>query len=274
MTRTSPAGEILRRGHATIPLTAAEAGVLATLRAEAARFFTLDEAVKRRHGSDDFNFGFRPFGRQYSVSPDRPDMNESFTYWADAPGTVPNGEDIAPFLTALGAYWAVAARAADDILTGLAAHYGHPEPALDFRDSSYLEVNWYLRDDERDLLQDRHEDGHLLTLANSDGPGLETESAGRMRPVAVPDGHLLAMPGSLLTSMTDGQVRPLYHQVRNHRLRRRVTVLFLVNPRFDRPVRPYVTGRSGEVDIAAMARTGGSMFGLPPAPILKASPRR
>jgi len=84
-----------------------------------------------------------------------------------------------------------------------------------------------------------------------------------MRQAAVGDGRLLVMPGSTLTAMTASQIPPLYHQVRNHQLERRITTLLLVNPRLDQNVIPY-TG--GAVDIATLARTSGMMFGLPPAP--------
>uniref|UniRef100_UPI002F90C5C9 hypothetical protein n=1 Tax=Kitasatospora sp. NBC_01519 TaxID=2903576 RepID=UPI002F90C5C9 len=269
MSFTDPARDLLDRGYATIPLPAAGAEVLAELRTQAARFFTQDEEAKLRHGSADFNFGYRPYGRQYSVSPDRPDMNSSFVYWADDPTAIPGREadTVAPFLKALGAYWRVAADAADQMLAGLAGHYGY-HGDLHFRAASYLEINWYLRDDERDLLQDRHEDGHLFTLATSDGPGLEIETDGQMRQAAVTDGRLLVMPGSVLTTMTAGQIPPLYHQVRNHHLEQRITVLYLVNPPFNQPVTPYVAGSGQDVDVAALARTSGAMFGLPPAPVL------
>ncbi|MCX4784007.1 hypothetical protein [Streptomyces sp. NBC_01264] len=269
MSLTSPARDLLDRGHATIPLPAADAEALAELRTHAARFFSQDEETKLRHGSGDFNFGYRPYGRQYSVSPERPDMNSSFTYWANDPARVPGHEadSVAPFLKALGAYWRVAADAADQVLTGLADHFGYRDD-LQFRTSSYLEINWYLREPERDLLQDRHEDGHLFTLATSDGPGLEIETDGEMKQAAVGDGRLLVMPGSVLTAMTAGRIPPLYHQVRNHQLERRITTLFLVNPRLDRNISPYTTEGGEAVDVAALARTSGSMFGLPPAPVL------
>lgn len=269
MPLTHLAGDLLACGYGTILLPAGDADVLAELRTQAARFFTQDEKTKLRHGSSDFNFGYRPYGRQYSLSPDRPDMNSSFTYWANDPSKVPGHEadTAAPFLNALGAYWQVAADAADQVLTGLADHYGYRDD-LGFRTSSYLEINWYLRVPARDLLQDRHEDGHLLTLATSDGPGLEIEIGGEMQQATVGDGRLLVMPGSVLTAMTAGQIPPLYHQVRNHRLERRITTLFLANPRLDRNVTPYTAAGGGAADIAALARTSGSMFGLPPAPVL------
>uniref|UniRef100_UPI003F49A6BC hypothetical protein n=1 Tax=Nonomuraea sp. CA-252377 TaxID=3240003 RepID=UPI003F49A6BC len=268
MTLNAATAALLTHAYAGIDLPADATKALHALHAAAAAFFTQDEKVKRVHGSDDFTYGFRPYGRQYSISPDRPDMNESFTYWADNPATVPHHDapTVTPFLRALGDYWTVAAAITGNVLAELAAHYGHqPHAAPPFRDYSYLEINWYHPSD-RDLLQDRHEDGHLLTLAVSDGPGLEIETGGRMNPVPVHDNRLLAMPGSLLTAMTGGDIPPLYHQVRNHRLPRRLTVLFLANPPLDRPVPPFVHREGQPIDIAHLARTSGAMFGLPEAP--------
>ncbi|MFF3359495.1 hypothetical protein ACFYWN_44620 [Streptomyces sp. NPDC002917] len=260
--------ELLAHASATVDLPADAAKTLTALHTAATDFFTQDEDVKRTHGSDDFTYGFRPYGRQYSISPDRPDMNESFTYWADNPDKIPHHEasTVAPFLQALREYWAVAVGITENVLTDLTAHYGQqPQAALPFRDYSYLEINWY-HPSGRELLQDRHEDGHLLTLAVSDGPGLEIETDGQMSPVPVHDSQLLVMPGSLLTAMTGDDIPPLYHQVRNRWLPRRLTVLFLANPPLDRPVPPFVSREGRAVDIAQLARTSGAMFGLPPAP--------
>lgn len=268
MPRTSVVDELLRSAQATVTLLEPAQAALAYVHTEAARFFTQTENVKLGHGSADFNFGYRPYGRQYSVTPARPDENSSFTYWADDPQTVPNhrASTVAPFLRALHAYWKIAANASEQILAELAAHYSYQD-SLAFRPSSYLEINWYLAGSDRDLLQDRHEDGHLITLATSDGPGLELESDGEMQPSRPRRNALLVMPGSVLTAMTDGQIPPLYHQVRNHHLPRRTTVLFLVNPPLDRPATPYVSGAE-RIDAAKLARTSGAMFGLPPAPLL------
>jgi isopenicillin N synthase-like dioxygenase len=262
------AEEILTSGYARVALDGDRLASLARAREEAARFFGRPEAEKRAYGSADFNFGFRPYGRQYSQTPDRPDVNESFTYWADALEAIPGHGDIAPLLRALSAYRATAAELAAAILGQFAERYSYPH-ALDFGQSSYLEVNWYLQSTDRDLLQDRHEDGHLLTLVASDGPGLEIEVSGQMEPVTFGSGTVLVMPGSLLEDMTGGEARPLYHQVRNHHRRRRMSALYLVNPPLDKPVSPYiVTDRNRGIDIAARARTNGAMFGLPEAPIL------
>ena len=85
--------------------------------------YARSDTEKRTYGSEDFNFGFRPYGRQYSVTPDRPDMNESFTYWADNPETIPRHGEIASFVSALRAYRTTVAEAAEAISAQLAAHF-------------------------------------------------------------------------------------------------------------------------------------------------------
>jgi len=260
------ADALLSTGYARLQLAGPDYENLVRVRAEAARFFARNDTEKRAYGSEDFNFGFRPYGRQYSVTPDRPDMNESFTYWADNPEKIPRRGEIASFVSALRAYRATVAEAAAAILAQLAAHFSYPS-VLSFGQASYLEINWYLQAGSKTLLQDRHEDGHLFTLVTSDGPGLEIEIDSKMRAISFRD-DLLVMPGSLFSAMTGGAVPPLYHQVRNHHRRHRISVLYLVNPQLDDPVEPYVvTDYNREIDITARARTNGAMFGLPEAPI-------
>jgi isopenicillin N synthase-like dioxygenase len=259
-------------GYTMVRLEHDELARLERLRSEATGFFLLSEDRKRRHGSRDFNFGFRPFGRQYSISPDRPDMNESFTYWADNPEAIPAHDQIGPFVEALRGHRRTVARLARMVLDQFAEHFSYGG-RVDFEEASYIEVNWYFPTEDRELLQDRHEDGHLLTILTSDGPGLEVEVEGRMLPITFEPGQLLVMPGSLLTSMTDGLVQPLFHQVRNHRRPRRMSVLYLVNPRLDRPLAPFVTNDTNrDLDVAAQARTSVQMFGLPELPVLDQEP--
>jgi isopenicillin N synthase-like dioxygenase len=186
---------ILRDGYACVQLSGAERDSLVGVRKAAAEFFGLGEAVKLRHGSDDFNFGFRPFGRQFSVTPDRPDMCESFAYWSDDPELIPHHDEIGSFISALGAYRATVGEVTTAILHELAAHYSY-RSAIEFEPASYLEINWYMNDPGRDLLQDRHEDGHLLSFVAPDRPGLEIEVNGQMQAPTLRDGEVVVMPGA------------------------------------------------------------------------------
>jgi len=96
---------------------------------------------------------------------------------------------------------------------------------------SYFQLNHYRpRGETRDFLQDAHEDGHMLTVVTSRQPGLEAEIGGRFEAVNFARDELLLMPGSILSQMTGGRVRPLVHRVRNHPgLAKRQSLMFFAN---------------------------------------------
>lgn len=262
-----PATDLLKHGHATVVLTQSDRGILRLARQEAYRFFQLGKVEKLRHVSPDFHFGFRPFGRQYSLAPERPDINESVAYWSDDVHRIPEGDRIEGLLIAMEAARTLFARVARMALDQLERYYRYPEK-VSFEQASCIEFNWYLEHDERELLQDRHEDGHLFTILMADAPGLEIEVLGHMRPISFNEGEVLLMPGRLLTYMTGGHVAPLYHQVRNHHLDTRLSFLYQVNPLVFSSVRPFVVNESNrDVDIAEQARGVGQAFGLPKPPL-------
>jgi isopenicillin N synthase-like dioxygenase len=265
---TDTAQALLDDGYARVRLTGPNLDALRGLRTAAAEFFRRGEADKLRHGSDDFNFGFRRFGRQFSITPDVPDMCESFAYWSDDPSLVPHHQGIESFIAALRAYRATAAGLTTDVLDGLAAHYGYTS-AIDFGRASYIEVNWYVESSDRDLLQERHEDGHILSLVAPDRAGLEIEVVGEMRAQSFEEGDVVIMPGALLTTMTGGAIAPMYHQVRNYHFPERTTVLYFVNAPFDGSVEPYVvTDLNRGVDIAQVSRQNSKLYGRSEPPVL------
>jgi len=201
---------------------------------------------------------------QDSGDPNQPDECESFAYWAGRPDLVPGHDQIPAFIAALAGWWQVAEAITGSILASLASYYQYPhqwEPGP----SSYIEVNNYGAPPDRELLQGRHEDGHLISLVVPDKPGLEVEQAGTMHPAAIRPGEMLAFAGSLLTAMTGddpGAIQPLYHQVRNHHFPARLTVLYFVNSPFSGTVPPYViTTRNRATDMAALALSKCTLFG-------------
>lgn len=257
---------IAAAGGCKVHLPDADASALRELFAQIERFFALGTADKERHCGGNFHFGFRAFGRQYSQQADRPDLNESFTYWADDPATIPQSGEIAAFITALRSVWRIVASVAQALIDEVAMRFASPR-RLDIGASSYIETNWYLPGQTRELLQDRHEDGHLFTIMTADGSGLEIERDTGMWPISFEPGELLVMPGSLITAMTGGWLRPLYHQVRNHGLPKRSSILFLANPPMDGSAEVFVVNDANRaIDFTALTRTSGRMFGLPDAP--------
>ena len=137
-------GSLVEHGYTRIRLTEDELAALDALRGAAAGFFAYPDDRKGRHSADDGLYGYRPYGMQWSDDLAARDECESFAYWADMPELVPGNEDLGRFVEALGGYWTVAERVADDVLRALAEHYGYPH-AIDFRKASYIEVNAYGR---------------------------------------------------------------------------------------------------------------------------------
>jgi isopenicillin N synthase-like dioxygenase len=256
--------QLLTAGCARLRLDAEEMSIVASVRATAAGFFARGEEWKRAHGDADGLYGYRRYGMQFSDSPDLPDECESFAYWADRRELIPGHEDLAAFIAALGGYWRIAVRVTGDVLAALASHYGYTHD-LKTALSSYVEINAYGLPPVRELLQTRHEDGHLLTLVTPNKPGLEIEVGGRMQPEPCDGSSTIIMPGSLLTAMTGGEIQPMYHQVRNHRLPGRLTVLYFVNTPFSGRVTPYVSNHTNTgVDMAELAAQKCILFGKPP----------
>ncbi len=95
---TKAANDILDSGYAVVRLSELDAGNLHGAIDTAVEFFQRPLEDKNAHGSTDHNYGYRPFGIEYSKSPDRPDMNECFTVWSSRLDLIPNAQDV-PELT-------------------------------------------------------------------------------------------------------------------------------------------------------------------------------
>lgn len=257
------AESLVATGYARAQLGPEGLGALNALRIAAADFFARDEEWKRGHGDEPGLFGFRPYGMQFSDDPDLRDECESFAYWADRPELIPRPEDLGELTVTLGRYWQVAAELTAEILEQLAAHYRYPSD-LDTGPSSYVEINSYGQPPDREFLQTRHEDGHLITLVVPNKRGLEVEIDGEMRAETTRPGEVLIMPGSLLTTMTGGEIPPFYHRVRNFGDPGRLTVLYFVNTPFHGQVSPYrLNDSNADIDMTQLAREKCTLFGKP-----------
>jgi len=163
-------------------------------------------------------------------------------------------------------YWVPLARLSRTVLSGVSGRFGS-DRTIGFEQATHLEANWYFGDVDRDLLQDRHEDGHLFTIVSSNGAGLEIEIDGQMVPFEFGENELILMPGSLMTALTGGWITPLYHQVRNHHISGRLSLLYIVNLEVDGPLEPLAAPAEYErVNLGRQARFNAVRFGLPEAP--------
>jgi isopenicillin N synthase-like dioxygenase len=256
--------DLLSQGYCRIPLAEAEAARLAGVYAQAEEFFGQDMQTLLRYSGSSTNHGYRKLGDEYSVSPERPDQNDSFSLWADDTTLIPNREEITSFLTSLSDWRAVLAPIAAEIFAELGRRYGALDPIV-FERASYQQLNnYYPTPLTREFLQDAHEDGHLMTFINATAAGLERSEGADFIPVDFSADEVLVMPGSLMTALTGGQVPPLFHRVRNHAVPERMSLMYFVNPQLDHQLEPWLRNETNEgVDILDLARTLPNGFGLP-----------
>jgi len=263
------ARDILEQGYAVVKLSDVDAGNLHSAISTAVEFFQRPLEDKQAHGSSDHNYGYRPFGIEYSVSPERPDMNECFTVWASRLDLINNAQDIPELTDSFLAWRDSLAPLVAAVLDKVAEEFG-VEAAPEFEKASYLQINYCLPTPlERDLLQDKHEDGHMVTVLHATAPGLEIYVNDEAQPMLPAKDEIVIMPGSVLTALSAGKIEPLYHQVRNHGLDDRQSIMYFVNPVVDEPLYSWLESADGErADIREHVQNAPKMFGLPPVEVL------
>lgn len=238
---------------------------------DARQFFYLPRDVKEKSAFAGMHLGYRGIGIEYSQSPERPDLNESFSYrlshdseYGDA---VPESAAIlyADLKQLADAYNGIA----NDFFAALATHFDASETSLFSTNlDSWLQVNYYKPNKvEREYMQEKHDDGHLITLWLATGPGLEVfpANAPKAEPLEPQLDHLAVMSGQLLNLLTGGTIPPLYHQVRCHpELSERLSLMYFVNPNTDQEISPWVKNNSNAgINIASKAASNPHQHGLP-----------
>jgi isopenicillin N synthase-like dioxygenase len=263
------ASDIVDQGYAVVKLSELDTERLQTAIATANRFFARPIEDKIVHGSTDHNYGYRPFGIEYSISPDRPDMNECFTVWSSRLDLIPNAEKIQDVTDSFLGWRDSLAPLVKAILDEVAKTFAAGS-APEFEKASYLQMNYCLPTPaERDLLQDKHEDGHMVTVLHATAPGLEIYVNDEVQPMLPDRDEVVIMPGSVLTALSGGKIAPLYHQVRNHGLDERQSIMYFVNPEVDAPLFSWIDSPDGSrEDIREHVQNAPTMFGLPPVEAL------
>lgn len=266
--RFSVVRQLEERGFARLPIDAALAREMDRIYELGNQFFVLPEAEKMRYSLQSHVEGYRELGPEYSQVPERPDLTESFSAWnrnRGRPEVEAWSADSAlhKALRDVADRMSVLMRAA---FREMAEAWAPGAPELRFYNASYVQLNYYEPSRHaEELMQDPHEDAHLVTLARANAPGLEIEVDGKYVPAEAEGDSLLMMPGSLLSLMTGYKVKPMFHQVRNNRRRTpRCSLLMFVNPEIDQKLDPWIRNESNAgIDIIERANEGPKQFGMP-----------
>jgi isopenicillin N synthase-like dioxygenase len=106
-------------------------------------------------------------------------------------------------------------------------------------------------------MQGKHQDGHLITVWNSQDPGMEYfvgNDRETTEPLTLATTQVLLMPGDLLTRITGGDIRPMFHQVRRiESVHTRLAIMYFSNPDPGKPVYPC-SPRTERVDLSRLIR--------------------
>ena len=260
--------ELERQGFLRIPAGGALRQAAEHVFAEASGFFARPAADKRRYAWPARVEGYREMGPEYAQVPERPDLTESFSVWNHNRARPELGDWAAgcPLHGALRRASDLLEEVVRDLFAAIADYFQPGAPEIRFHRATHVQLNFYEpARHTRDLLQDSHEDGHLVTLVSTNAPGLEIEVDGTFIPAGVEQDQILVMPGSLLSLMTGYRVKPLYHRVVNtHRADPRSSMLYFVNPEIAQSLVPWIENESNRgVDIIARANLAPTKFGLP-----------
>lgn len=258
-------------GFIRIPIAASVQRLIDSMVIAAFTFFRLPEKDKLASNLPE-DCGYRPMGIEYSQLSAGPDAIESFTA---SMRTLACG-DVLPntYANCLHALMIEAIEqlesAAENLVCDIAVGISHRDEHIRMiRGSlhrwSCLQLN-YSRpaDSVNPFINDTHEDGHLLTMVQTYGAGLEVMAPdSSYAPIETRAGEILVMPGKTLWLLSGGGVNPLYHRVRRHiELPERISMLFFADMD-PKACQPWVQNDiSTSEDIGAHVLSNGSRFGL------------
>lgn len=259
---------VLEDGYALIRADAGMVEALNRIFDSAGMFFARGQNEKRRYERPDILEGYRNVGAERSGPLKRPDLNESFSLILRnmARKDIVSWAETNPLHRALRAAAPRYAALVDAILEGIRCALNPLGDRVSSADFSYFQLNYYRpQSEQRDFLQDVHEDGHLLTVVTSRQPGLEAEIEGRFQAIDFAKDELLVMPGSILTLMTGGRIKPLPHRVRNvPGVAMRASLMYFGNASVTHAPRAWIAAPDGSLpDIGKASAETSQVFGLP-----------
>lgn len=258
-----PIISLITQGYAVVKLPQA---------AQQAVWLALDgiSQMDARHRRD-FSFpaetdGFLPKGGEHAKYTNNVDLCDRFCFWhrrrADHAA---HAFADTPLYGAIGSSEAHLWALAQELVSGLWRFF-HSDDKVEIRDSSYVQLCMYENDyqiSDRVYLQDRHEDGHLITLIKPTRDGLVIYPDNVETPVRLADDEVIAITGSLITALSDGQILPMYHAVRNPMMAlSRKSLVYFAIPDLHRPYTTLLAKKT--VHIAAMADESHQAFGNTP----------
>ncbi len=215
--------------------------------------------------------GYRPYGIEYSGSPDVLDQIESFTAsdrTRNATGNLPTATARLLHRQMIGAF-DLLEHIAETITIRLAETISGRAYRKKIRGAmrrwARLQVNYARPANTRaPFINEAHEDGVLMTLVCATRPGFEVQTPdGEFAPLTTSPGEVIAMAGEITWLLSGGMIPPVYHRVRPvGDYAERLSLIFLgdIHPRL---CEPWVENEvNANVDIGERVLKSAARFGL------------
>jgi len=232
-------------GYAIVSTSDAVETCMQSVVATAFEFFRLSGSQKLpNHLPHDL--GYRPFAAEYSRSPENRDQVESFSASAkyaslDQELSTMEAKRLYGRMIEVVSLFEVIA---EEIVIRLASEFRSYSFGESLRGAtkkwSFLQINYSKPNrTTRDLINDLHEDGCLITLLSATGPGLELQTAkGAFDAITPARNQLLVIPGEIAWLLSGGRIPQLYHRVKSDpRCDERISLLYFadLDPRMCEP---------------------------------------
>jgi len=210
--------------------------------------------------------GFLPFGMEYAKSTNQIDLCERYCYWHKN-RALHEGRAFSrsEFYRAIAGFESGISEIAQRVMDTICGLFDTSD-TVDIRGSSYLQFCAYdkqLRAPDREYLQDRHEDGHLITFIKGNRDGLVIFPHGERRAVRLGDDEIIIITGSLLTLLSDKRIPYMDHAVLNPRVPvARSSLVYFVVPDLKAQYTSFIERKS--LDLEATANESHEAFGNSP----------
>jgi len=259
--------ELRTIGYSILPLPRLVRSQILDIYAAAASFFALADAEQRLNSLPE-GCGFWPFGVEHSGRPDLPDR---VGFFAASPRTEMAACAL-PSLEArelhqvLMAGFRMFEELAEELVAELMHGFAGPARPHSLKGAlhrwSMIQVSQTIPTGVGETVYRSHEDGHLITFAQADSPGLEIAVGSRFLPAPRSLDSMLIMPGKLAELLTGGQIKPMYHRVRALNPHQRLSILFFADIDPDR-CEPWVSEGADAAACKAHVLTNAARFGMP-----------
>ncbi|CAB3749989.1 2OG-Fe(II) oxygenase family protein [Paraburkholderia humisilvae] len=222
--------------------------------------------VKSEFSFPDHTDGFLPFGMEYAKATHQPDLCERYCYWhKDRRRHEAHAFSGSEFYRAICGYESGISEVAQGVLDSICGFFNVSDP-VDIRNSSYIQLCAYHkppRRPDREYLQNRHEDGHLLSIIKGNRDGLVIFPRGERLVVRLADDEMIVITGSLLTLLSDNRIPYMDHAVTNPCVPvARLSIVYFVIPDLTRKYTSFMNCK--QLDLVAVANESHQAFGNNP----------